>query len=206
VLISAREAAEELHAVGVHRRQARRVLAAGFAGRAIETAAALLFEDARVRELAAWPTVAEARLDDTCPWGLFIARRDVDLYAPRTEQVDAVRAGWDLSPYSRVLIRVRIAQHGQLPFVAAVSGFVALGAEICDVLIDGAGRTTLVLGDPGPWFDELRGRRLAIGPGNAWLIRGGRRPRSPMTDGLGGAPSVGELGTPIPRPPRQETA
>lgn len=181
-MISTREAARHLHGIGLTRRQTDRLLGAGFAGEPLRTAGAMLWHEGRVHELASRPWVEETGLDEVCPQGLFVARRHVDLRAPATDQLAAVRGDWDLSLLTRVFVKHAVGQHGLLPFVATVTGFVALGAEIVDVTTTvrttrattGSPRqvTTLDLERPGAWFEHLRGRRLPSGPGRPWVIRG----------------------------------
>lgn len=171
MLISGRAAAFRLESAGLHRRQARRLLATGFAGTPIRTTSALLFDACRIDDLVRWPLADQAELDEQCPWGIFIARRDVDVLASRAEQLATVHGDWPLNMITRVYLEGRIREHGFFPFVATVCGYVALGAEIVGGRVQ-EGHAVLDLRDPGEWFDELRYRRLPSGPGRPWVIRG----------------------------------
>jgi hypothetical protein len=172
MLISGRRAAARLEAAGLTNRQARRVLAAGFAGAPVRTSAALLFEQESVEALAAWPVLSDDLVAAALPGGAFVARRDVDLLPGAPDLVEALRGGWALSPLTAVWIRVRIGSHGHLPLVATVGGFVAGGAEITGLVTAGASGYRLDLRAPGPWFDALAGRRLPTGPGRPWVVLG----------------------------------
>ena len=161
--MSAREARSLLEGAGVTSRQARRLLEAGFAGAAQITPAAHLYERGRVLELATRPWLTHSELDALFTREVFISRRDVSMTAPREVQLEALHGGWDLAPSTRVLLRVRCAQHGFVPFVATVAGFVALGAELTGVTGRDLRDAVLTLREPGPWFEQVRGRRLASG-------------------------------------------
>lgn len=171
-LISSRGAEAMLGEVGLARRQARRVLAAGLAGAPLVTPSALLYRTADVEALTRWPLLSVREVDAACPSGIFVARRDLDLTAPRTEQLDAVRDGWDLSPWTQIWIRVVCERDGGLPFVATVSGIVALGAEVAGVALVAERRCRLELRDPGAWFRTFRSARFPTGPGRDWVLRG----------------------------------
>ncbi|MDP2773444.1 MAG: hypothetical protein Q8O61_07780 [Nocardioides sp.] len=118
------------------------------------------------------PLVHERAVDAVCPSGVFVARRDLDLRSPRAQQLADLRDGWDLSPWTRVWIRVVCGRDGWLPFVATVGGFVALGAEVTGVMPTSERQCRLELRDPGTWFETLRGARFPTGPGRDWVLRG----------------------------------
>jgi hypothetical protein len=163
---------------------------------------ARLYDVGQVIELAARPRLTETEIDGLFPRELFIARRDIDVRAPEDEQLSAVRGDWDLSPWSRVLLRVRCAQHGSVPLVATVAGFVVLGAEITDVFVASTRHAVLALRGPGDWFESVRGKRLGSGPGRDFVVRGWNRP--------GPAPAVEgthrPVGESLPYPKPEETA
>lgn len=145
--------------------------------------------------LAAWPVADEALVDQACPHGLFIARRDVQADADREEQIAALNEGWGFSELTSVWLRTRIQRHGYFPFAATVCGFVTAGADLMDVA-EGAGATRcLSLSSPGRWFESLTGHRIEAGPGRPWVIRGWQLY----------AGRVGESGHQL-RPFRQESA
>jgi hypothetical protein len=202
VLISGRQATTVLFQAGLTRRQARRVLDTGLAGSPHRTAGSHLYDADRVVGFAARPWLTETEVDLLFPRELFIARRDIDVSAPEDVQLSAVRDNWDLSPWSRVLLRVRCAEHGFVPLVVTVGGFVVLGAEITDVFVAAPRRAVLALRAPGDWFEPVRGIRLSSGPGRDFVVRGWNRP--------GPAPTVGSprppVGESLPYPTPEETA
>jgi hypothetical protein len=186
VLISQRGAAELLADSGVARRQARQVLAAGLAGPPVRAAGALLYERDRVRELARRPRASAALVDEACPWGLFVARRFVDVTQAVAVQREAASDGWDFSIWTSVWLRFHIQQEGFMPFVVTVGSFVALGADLRECRTSRAGGFRVALEEPGPWFAALRGHRVALGPGRPWVVLGWDAARL--------EPAVGESG------------
>lgn len=175
MLVTGRGAAEILQEVGLTRERARRLLLAGFAGEGRRTRGALLYDEERVRALTTWPRLEPHAVDALCPGGLFVVRvgpgRSLDLTTGWAQRCEAVRGDWDISPFVRVRLRLRIEQHGAMPLVATVSGYVALVADIVEVTVDVDGRTGFELTEPGEWSTGLRGRRLVTGPGRSWLLR-----------------------------------
>ncbi len=174
MLISAREAAEVLEPIGLGRRHADRVLASGLAGEPVRTRSAVLYEAERVRDLAGRRTVGYRELMDRCRAGFFVARRDVDVRLTREEQLARLRGGWgEVSPWAWLGVRLQIERQGSLPFLATVSGFVVLGADIIGL----HSQSELVLGPAGGWYDEVAGCRFPTGPGRPWVLHLG--PLSP---------------------------
>ena len=146
VLISARAATAVLTAAGVGERQARRVLSCGLVGAPTSTPASRLYEVDRVAALVARPVLDDGAADAASTCGLLVTRRDVDAQAPPG------------------------AQHGHLPLVATVGGFVVTGAEITAVLASPEGYH-LELREAGEWFQTFRDRRFPTGPGRPWVLR-----------------------------------
>lgn len=184
MFVSGREAALILAEAGLSRGQARKVLAAGLAGPSIRTAGSLLYDESQVRALLARAVVERGELPDPCRATMFVARlgarRDAaapdqrwqgaDLSAQEAEQVDAARMYWDLSPWVEVMVRVAIQEHGFVPFVATVAGFVVLGGNGTRVShVPGRG-DVFTLAPPTSWFDTLRQARFPTGPGGPWLF------------------------------------
>jgi hypothetical protein len=101
---------------------------------------------------------------------VFVARRGVDVRAPRREQLTTLAGDWPIAFTLRLMLRVRIHQYGRVPFVATVCGFIALGADIVGVRADHLGNSTFDLGDPGEWFAAVHGCRLPTGRGRPWSI------------------------------------
>jgi hypothetical protein len=177
VLISAREAAQLLRRAGVNRDRARRLLAAGFAGPGVRTAASVLFEHDLVRELCAWPHVDHARLVADCPEGIYVARvsagHPLDVgtsWHTRVTSLELVPDG--LSAITAVFLITRIQDQGPVPWVATVSGFVAFGADLTGFRGHEDGRPRFVLHRPGTWFESVSRRRFETGPGRPWSIWG----------------------------------
>lgn len=162
-----------LSGIGLTRRHAGRVLAAGLAGEPVRTSSSLLFDEAAVRELAARPVVPDVEVEVACPTGLFIARRDVPVNQPGPAQREALQRGWAFSAWTTLWLRMAVVDHGSLPLVATVGGFVTTGADLLDA-VPGPGGYVLDLREPGAWFESLRGRRLLSGRGREWAVRGWR--------------------------------
>ena len=148
-----------------------------------------LYDARRVDRLMTWPVLDDAEIEAACPWGLFIGRRDIDVTACPNRLLVEAGEGWGPTVYTCVWIRYRVEQHGFLPFVGTVGGFVGLGADIVGVRITAQGEGALELREPGRWFDTVRHRRLVTGAGPSHLVRGwhpsagGAHPRT----GMGGS-------------------
>jgi hypothetical protein len=172
--LSQREAVLVLYeAAGVTKRQAMRLLASGLAGPVLRLPGVHLFEAARVAELVGREMVQDSTLDQLCPHGLFVARREVDPGVPHDQQRAALSDGWGYSPWTALWVNVRIERHGPYPLLATTAGYVVAGADIEKAYLGGR----LGLTAPGPWFAALAGRRVPTGPGRTWWIRGLDRPR-----------------------------
>jgi len=196
MLISAREAARILADLPLDREAVRRLLLAGFAGPVLRAGGASLYDEQRVTALLDtplldWPLVTAAPPAPTAPPAAASAvpprvlvarvgpRRPVDeplrawagadLAAPIVEQRDGARMFWRISPLTRLELRLAIEQQGAFPFVATVSGFVALGADIVAVHQHARG-TVLELADPSEWFHGFAGHRLSTPGGSPWLL------------------------------------
>ena len=179
MMVSARGAAELLGEVGLGREEVRRLLLSGFAGPPVRTAGALLFDQQRVRELAAWPALPESVVDELCPFGLFVGRiprdRRLDMTTEWSMLAGCVNGGWRLSPLDRILMSARIERYVAMPFVATLCGYVALGGDVVGLEAERSGRTAFTLTEPGAWFAPFNQRRLLAGAGRSWLIRGWSR-------------------------------
>jgi hypothetical protein len=172
MLISGREAAGILAGAGLAREQARRLLLAGFAGDGLRTRGSLLYDAANVSRLAEWPIVEASDLAGVCPDGVFLQRawRGIHVEASHADQLAALRLRWWLSPWARVQLRDGIATRGHFPFVATVSGYVAVGGDIVALDLHGPRDTELRLAEPSDWFSALRGRRYEPGLGGPWML------------------------------------
>jgi hypothetical protein len=167
MFVSGRQARAILHAAGVSTWHARNALACGLAGQPIRTAGAHLYDETQVRELADRRSVSWREVFETCPEGIFVSRRDLDVALARDEIMDVVSRGWtEISPYVWLWLCLQLDARGRLPFVATVAGFVVLGAEIVG-LRPGRG---FELAAPGTWFDGFGNTQLAKGPGRAWVL------------------------------------
>jgi len=177
VLISAREAARELAAVDVPRRQARRLIACGAAGPVTRAAGAVLVDDRRVAELAARPHLTEDDVAQACPWGVFIARREVRCFEEADEMSwqetrQELGRDWPFSIWTMVRLRTWADRHGFVPLVATVGGFVLGGGEITGVTQVRAELFSLAVDPPGAWFERLEGTRIDTPPGRPWMLLG----------------------------------
>jgi hypothetical protein len=169
MLISKREAAGMLRTLGLSRRHAEQVLDAGLAGTPAPSSASWLYDFEEVDRLSRRPLVSEFDVNAACPHGLFVARGPAAL-------VDA--SLWSMSPLTRLYLRVCLAQHGPVPMVVTVGGFVARGADITAAhAADGQAmaQTAFSLAPAGEWFDNFRDRRHPTGPGKSWLLQGRHR-------------------------------
>ena len=164
--ISGREAATILARVGLSREGSRGALAGGLAGDPIRLKGSLLYEEQRVRELAARPHTKLSDLSAHCRRGTFVAR--LNPLAP-----PPIGPGWYVSPWARAWIHHAISTVGYYPFVATISGYVVEGAEIIGAHPHLSGthvRTSFTTRSAGEWFHALEGSRFRTGPGGPWLI------------------------------------
>jgi hypothetical protein len=177
MLIGARRARELLVRDGVSTWSAARVLESGLAGEPIRTGSAVLYDEARVVELAGRPSVGWPDIDDLCPAGLFVSRRDFPATAPRADQLSALCMGWSaVNMFAWVGMTLRIPHLGPVGFVATIGGLVVLGADI----VETRSFSELVLAPPGPWFESAAGHWMPSGPGRPWLLTLG----APMSPGV----------------------
>jgi hypothetical protein len=191
MLISARAASRILEEeTGLVRQQSRRVLLCGLAGEGIRADGALLYDEARVRFLAAWPEVDHTEVLARCPGGVLVVRLGRgDEPAPHDTwqgRADRLRVQPGAGVMARAQVRARIEEHGPLPLVVTVCGYPVLLAEL-------TGLAALPEADPGGhhWAErrvvlEMRPptdrsaartavvaeRRLVTSAGPAWLLLG----------------------------------
>jgi hypothetical protein len=175
VLISERASAEILTSVGISREQARLLLHTGVAGAGERTGTSTLYDESRVREVAARPTVDEHRLAQVCPVGLYVARlardRSLDTSATWEEQARAVAPQPPLPTMTAAVLGVRHRlAHGRLPWVATVSGFVVFGGEATGWSRSGDGASVVDLERPGRWYRDVAERWFAFGRGRHWCF------------------------------------
>lgn len=176
MVVSARGAAEILRVAGLSRDEASQLLAAQFAGPGERTPSAVLYDERRVHDLTRWPRIEDETVEDLCPFGMFVGRiargRPVNVNTDRSVLADSVKSGWKVPLLSRILIVSRVERFGPMPFVATVCGYVGFGADLLGLQVDGQGKTTFVLGDPGPWFEGFDQYRLVAGAGRSCFIWG----------------------------------
>jgi hypothetical protein len=184
--ITGREAGRALSTLGVDRESARRALLAGVAGPGERIGGLLLYDSARVDELisrvSAAPELDLDALDPICRRGIFAARvgprreegsphrawKGADMTAPSSEQLDGIRMWWQMSPFTRVLLKLRVERDGYFPFLATVAGFVVAGADIVGLEPWRPEGTAFCLREPSPWFEAFRHRRLPVTKGGPW--------------------------------------
>jgi hypothetical protein len=88
-----------------------------------------------------------------------------------------VQGGWVISEWPQCQMGRPIAELGSLPFVCTVGGFVAVCANLTGFAAEprpaaarGTGpRVRLLLEQPGPWQEQVRGHRVLIGRGGPWV-------------------------------------
>jgi hypothetical protein len=178
MLISAREACRILAGAGVSRRCALQVLTAGLAGESLDAGSMTLYDRARVLDLAERRSVRWIDLDEPCPAGFFVSRRDFPVAAERPDQLAALSGGWGaVCPWNWVAMAYQVGRYGSFPFIATIGGFVVLGADI----VKTAGLCELTLERPGSWFDTVEDSWLPTGPGRPWKLRLG--PLTPQVTG-----------------------
>ena len=149
------------------------------------TKGALLVDDQPVAALVERERLSGPELDAVCPWGLFVARRDVPVTGDPREQLARLGERWTFSIYTAVWIRSRIERHGFLPILATVSGFVLGGGDIKAVTIlnTSADLHDLTVEAPSAWFDQVKDTRVDTPPGRPWMVLGWD-PRARVADGL----------------------
>jgi hypothetical protein len=175
MLLSANQAARVLAEIGIARTQAQALLASGLAGSGMRAGGALLYDEQRVRELAARRVVDPDELSAACPHGLYIARID------RTRGVD-VTSGWaelarrlalqpPMPAMTRALLGARMAAYPQLPWVATLCGYVVLGADALGAVVATSGSIAFTLAPPSSWFNVIVDRVLPTGRGGRpWVV------------------------------------
>jgi len=168
-LISTRQAAGLLTAVGLNRTRAQLVLDSGLAGEPVRTSSAHLYHARRVRALVDRPVVGWRAVDALDLHALFVARTGVDPGLGASNQVSSWCRDPSISIWTRVAMMGQIQSVGPVPVVATVCGFVALGAELIGYDRDWTVRA------PGPWFETMRDGRLLTGPGPRCLYFQSRR-------------------------------
>lgn len=70
------------------------------------------------------------------------------------------------------VLRMLLAEHGSVPMVVTVAGYVISGTEVVGVSTDDGRppRTALETRPAAAWFDAFEERRLVTGPGDPWLF------------------------------------
>jgi hypothetical protein len=180
VLISERGGAEILTGVGISREQARLLLRTGVAGPGERLGRSTLYDESRVREVAARPPVDEHHLGRLCPVGVYVARlgrdRSFDISTSWDEQAGVLAPQPALPHLSAALVGVRRQRAGgRLPWVATVSGFVVFGGEAIGWHGAGEGSSRVELERPGPWYEAVAERWFAFGRGRHWCLWDPRR-------------------------------
>jgi hypothetical protein len=171
---------------GLTHRQAQHVIAAGLLGDPEIRGRQRCYDHQRIIDLTTSNPLRRADLDAIFPLGAFIARlgawRGFDVRASREEQVKAVCDGWYVPGISHIYITWKAeTTGGHYPFLATVSDYVVFGATITGRENYGERQrstnrnsrlTRFTLADAGPWYEQVAGRRLSLGPGYPWLLWG----------------------------------
>ncbi len=140
------------------------MLASGLAGIPVWTTTALLYERSAVEALAARREIDLVDAEEWAPHGLVVGRLD-----PR----HGVAAGpWQASVVTEAMVAILTREHGPLPMVTSVGGFVVEGCDVVAIRGTTLRRVLFTLTPPGPWWDAVRDRRLATPPGNHLLFAG----------------------------------
>jgi len=90
--------------------------------------------------------------------------------APMSEQLDAVCRWWHISLYTQILFQAWVERDGYLPFLATVSGFVVVGADLIGIDPWCREGTSFRLREPSGWFDPFRHSRLPVTRGGPWQL------------------------------------
>jgi hypothetical protein len=152
--------------------QVRVLLRTGAAGPGRPTTGGTLYDERLVRDLASRPAVDPAELATRCPFGLYVARvprsLTVDLAAPWTDTAAALSRMPTMPALTAALLQVRMRlSERRLPWVATVSGFVVLGADLVGIAApeEAAAGQWFRLEPPGEWFAAVDGRWFPTGRG-----------------------------------------
>lgn len=190
-LVTTRGAAGILGGAGLTWKAARAVLLSGLAGPGERVGNAVLYEAAEVERLLSRPWVQPRGIERAFVARLAAGRLVLRQGAAAAEtgaELEQVRHGWVTDAITRVRLRLAVEEQGYFPFVATVSGFVVLGADIV-----GVGVRTLELAPPGAWWKRYAGHRLATGRGHHWTFWPESDPRdrlaAPVTESPRARPS-----------------
>lgn len=179
MVLSANQAAELLHAaVGISVRSAREVLATGLAGPPTRLRGMHLYPADTVQRLALRRPVRRDALTSLTGGELLVLRlgsgSGFRVSAPVEVREAAVQRHFRPSPLLRVHLRRRIAEHGALPMIATVGGFVVLGADVTDLHPSPDGGSPppslMRMAGPGDWFAGFEERWFGTGPGGPWRL------------------------------------
>jgi hypothetical protein len=173
-LIRTRRAAAILAGRVASFEQARQLLRCGAAGPAVHVGSATAYEEVRVRALALRPPVDRARLAEACPQGVHVARvargRTLDALAPWDARVRELAEQPRLTMWTGAMLLVQAHLDDGLPWVATVSGFVVLVAELHGWRLRDEGTLRFDLQPPGPWSDHLDRRWFPLRAGRPWFF------------------------------------
>jgi hypothetical protein len=158
--LSGREVGEIL---GLGRSQTTRLLASGLAGPGHRRGRATLYDAAAVAALRDRRVIGETTpLPAPCTHGVLVARvgpwREVSADVPTM-----ARGPWSLT-LSRKGVLNLMREHGPVPLVVTVAGFVLGGGEVTGYAYDRP-TTLLQTCEPGAWFETFREARVPLGPG-----------------------------------------
>jgi hypothetical protein len=162
MLMTGRQVARSL---GLGRETANRVLASGLVGAPIRTGSAHLYYARRVDALRTRPVVDDSTpLPPACSHGVLVARID-----PRQ---GAAEGPWPLAPGRFAVLAVLVGEHGSLPLVTTVGGFVTGGADVTGYRAahDNPRHVLLRTSSPGDWYATFDGHSLRTPPGNPLLF------------------------------------
>jgi hypothetical protein len=165
MLISERDAARRLAAVGLSLSATQQLLATGIGGPPVRTRVATLYDEERIEELVSRPHVRADEFDRAFPVGVVIARlprhRTFDVNGEWDEHARVMSGPWRIPVRNRMYVAITVRRAPGYPLLLSVAGHILGGASI--VGCNGAGDGGLVSFDVRPAGDSLAsliGRRL----------------------------------------------
>jgi hypothetical protein len=128
-----------------------------------------------VESLVAREHLTQEAVDEACPWGLFVARRDIPVTDDAPDQMRRLGRDWPMSIWTSVWVGSRAEKHGYVPLVATIAGYVVAGGDIVGMSSLGTRGDPLFelsVTLPGSWYDRFRDKRLDTPRGRPWVVVG----------------------------------
>jgi hypothetical protein len=173
-LVTTRQAAQILAARVAGFEPARQLLRCGAAGPGVRVGSAIAYDEARVHALALRPSVDRSRLAEACPRGVHVARvargRTVDALGSWDARAEALAEQRPVTMWTAAWLVLETHGAATIPWVATVSGYVVLAAEMHGWRPGGGGPPLFDLRPPGPWSDHVDRRWFRLRPGRPWFF------------------------------------